>query len=226
MIRLFLIVVSALAVVLALMPAPGIAEDYIDPHWYESPIHFSAGFKFGLAFPAGDEMQDVYGTKGIPFYSIEAAWKMVHELELHAEMSYWWEQGRGVAEGGKKTNEKYKIHIAPAELGLIYRFNFVNDQIVVPYIGGGGIYSYYMEERLESSWKRRGGKWGVAGKAGLMLLLDNAEKKASGALEREWKINNTYLIYSFKYSYLNNFDEKAGLDLSNQMHTLGVLFEF
>ena len=83
-----------------------------------------------------------------------------------------------------------------------------------------------MEERIDSSWKTRGGKWGVAGKGGLMLLLDKAEKRASGAMEREWGVNNTYLFYAYKYTYLNNFDENKGLDLTNNQHNLGVLFEF
>lgn len=226
MIRGLLIAFAVCALCLALLPTQSIAEDYIDPHWTESPINFSAGFKFGMAFPSSEEMEDVYGTKGIPYYSLEGGWKMVHELELQAEIGYFWDQGRGVAADGKKTNEKYKIHIVPAELGLVYRFNFVYDQIVVPFLGASGIYSYFLEERLESSWKQRGTKYGVAGKGGLMILLDNAEKRASGSLERDWKINNTYLVYSYKYSYLNDFDEDKGLDLTYHLHSFGVLFEF
>lgn len=226
MIRGVLMALVACAVLLFLAPAPTSAEEFVDPHWTESPINFTAGFKFGLTFPSSEDMEDVYGTKGIPYYGLEAGWKMVHELELHAEIAYWWEQGRGIAFSGKKTNEKYKIHVVPAELGLLYRFNFVYDQIVVPFLGASGIYSYFMEERLESSWKQRGTKYGVAGKGGLMLLLDGLEKRASGSLENAWKINSTYLVYTFKYSYLNSFDDNKGLDLTNQTHTLGVLFEF
>lgn len=214
------------AVVWLLVPAIAVAEDFVDPHWDESPINFTAGFKFGLGFMMDEDFQDVYGEKGIPFYSLEAGWKMVHHLELHAEMAYWWDQGRGIAESGKQTNEKYKLHMAPAELGLLYRFNYTYDQIVVPYLGGSGVYSYYLEERLESSWKKRGGIYGAAAKGGLMLLLDKAETLASSKMERDFGINNTYLVYNFKYMILNNFEEEKGLDLSNHIHTLGVIFEF
>jgi hypothetical protein len=116
--------------------------------------------------------------------------------------------------------------MAPVEVGLLYRFNFVYDQPVVPYLGVAGVYSYFLEERLDSSWKKRGGVWGVAGNGGFMILLDKAEKRAAGLMERDSGINSTYLIYNFKYSLLNDFDETSGLDLTNQQHTIGVLLEF
>ena len=220
------IALALLPVLLLLFPIMAGAEEFVDPHWDESPINFTAGFKFGIGFFLSDDTMDVYGEKGVPFYGVEAGWKMVHELELHAEMGYWWDQGRGIASDGSRTNEKYKLHMAPAELGLIYRFNFVYDQIIVPYIGASGIYSYFLEERLESSWKTRGALWGVAGKAGLMILLDSAEKLASSKMEGDWGINSTYLVYNFKYNYLNDFDDRKGIDLSSHIHTLGILFEF
>lgn len=212
-------------VVAFLLPTFAFAEEFNDPHWTESPINFSAGFKFGMAFPTDSIIKDVYGDKGVPYYSIEAGWKIVHELELHWEWAYWWDEGSGRTLGGDKVSEKYKLHLSPMELGLTYRFNFVQDQIIVPYIGCAGVGSYWMEERLDSSWKDRGIKWGVAGSGGLMVLLDGAQKRASGAMERDWKVNNTYFFYNFKYSYLNSFNDK-GMDLTNTQHTLGVLFEF
>ncbi len=219
-------IVLVLLPILLFPPSMALGEEFVDPHWEESPINFTAGMKFGAGFFIAGEVMDVYGEKGVPFYSFEAGWKIVHELELQGEIGYWWDQGRGVASDGKQTNEKYKLHMAPAELGFAYRFNFVYDQIVVPYIGASGIYSYFLEERLDSSWKKRGAIWGAAGKAGLMILLDNAEKHASSKLEGDWGINSTYLIYNFKYNYLNDFNEDKGLDLSSHVHTLGFLFEF
>ncbi len=224
--RYFRIVPTILVAVVLLGALPASSEEFVDPHWSEGPINFSAGFHFGLGFFNDDDVKDVYGEKAVPYYALEVGWKMVHEFELHAELAYWWDQGRGIANDGTKTNEKYKLHMAPAELGLLYRFNFVYDQIIVPYIGASGVYSYFLEERLESSWKKRGAKYGIAGKAGLMILLDNAEKRASGHLERNWGINNTYLVYHFKYVILNDFEEDKGLDLSNMQHTFGITFEF
>jgi hypothetical protein len=221
-----LLFAALIALVAIAFAAPAFAEEFVDPHWMESPINFSAGFKFGMGFPSTDEFKSVYGEKAIPTYGIEAGWKMVHELELHGELTYWWDQGRGITTDDKQTNEKYKMHMAPAELGLIYRFNFVYDQILVPYIGVSGVYSYYLEEKLDSSWKKRGGIWGAAGKAGLMILLDGVEKRASGGLERDWGINSTYLVYHAKYTMLNNFDDQEGLDLTNWQHNFGILWEF
>ncbi len=198
-----------------------------DPHWYETPRNFEFGFNFGLVIPFDQDIQDVYGDKGDAIYTLQAGWRMVHELTLHAEMSYYFFEGNGVSTTGKSTSEKYKLHVAPAELGLAYRFAFVPDQIVVPFIGAAGSYTYWFEERLDSSVKNRGLLGGLTGQAGLMFLLDDIEPRTSGRLEGEWGINNTYFFYQFKYFWLNDFgDDTKKLDLSAQGHTLGVLFQF
>ncbi len=199
----------------------------VDPHWIESPRNFSAGFNVGMIFPQDKDYEDVYGKKGVAIYTLQSGWRIVHELEIHLEGSYAWAGGRGVSPDGSKTQEKFKLHMAPAELGLLYRFAFVPDQVIVPYIGGNGIYAYWMEEKLDSSYKNRGLLAGAGGQAGLAFLLDNVEKRSSGRLESGWGINNTYFFYQFKYYWLNDFGKKSNtLDLSSQIHTLGVLFQF
>ena len=198
-----------------------------DLHWNESPMYGTAGFNVGLMYFTSDDYEDIYGSSGITFYNLTAGWKIVHHLELTGDIGYGFAEGRGVSPlDSGKTAEKFKLHIAPAALGLLYRFNFWLDQVVVPYVGGSGVASYWFEEKLDSSWKRRSYNYGVMGFGGLMFLLDGLEKRASGAMEAEWGINNTYLFYEFRYTSLNNFDAEDIIDLSSSLHTLGILFEF
>jgi len=199
-----------------------------DPHWFDSPRNFSAGFLVGMIFPWKEEIVDVYGSKGDAIYTLQAGWRMIHELELHAEGSYTFFEGNGVSPSGSKTKEKYKIHIAPAEIGLMFRFNFFLDQIVVPFAGGHYVYTYWFEEKLDSSDKNRGLLAGWSAQGGLMFLLDNVEKRASGRLESEWGINNTYFVYQYKYMAIDDFgqNEDETIDLTSQVHTLGILFQF
>lgn len=225
--------IGSICLLLLFLPAAGslAADDDSmsrqDIHWQESPVWGSWGFNIGMMFFTADDYQKVYGDKGIAFYNMNAGVKLVHELELIGSLGYGFAEGRGVSPADdSKTSEKYKLHIAPAGLGLLYRFNFVLDQPVVPYLGGQGLASYWFEEKLDSSWKRRSYNYGAAGIGGLMFLLDNLEKRASGALESEWGINNTYLFYEFRYSYLSNFDSEDIVDLSSHFHSLGLMFEF
>ncbi|MDP8222959.1 MAG: MXAN_2562 family outer membrane beta-barrel protein [Candidatus Lernaella stagnicola] len=198
-----------------------------DRHWQESPFWGTFGFNIGMLFFDDDGYADVYGEKGVAFYQMAASWKIVHHLELVGNISYGFAEGHGISpQDQSKTAEKYKLHIAPGGLGLLYRFNFGLDQPVVPYAGASGVLSYWFEEKLDSSWKRRSYNYGAQAYGGLMFLLDNLEKRASGALEAEWGINNTYLFYEFRYTNLDNFGEENIVDLSSQFHSLGILFEF
>jgi hypothetical protein len=198
-----------------------------DRHWNESPMYGTWEFNAGLMLFTDDGYKDVYGDKGIAFYHMSVSYKLIHHLELVANLGYGFAEGNGISPADKsKTAEKYKLHIAPGGLGLQYRFNFAYDQPVVPYVGAAGIASYWFEERLDSSWKNRSYNYGAQGFAGLMFLLDNIEKRASGALEAEWGINNSYLFYEFRYTNLDNFGEEDVVDLSSQLHSLGILFEF
>ncbi|MCB1153343.1 MAG: hypothetical protein H6684_07195 [Deltaproteobacteria bacterium] len=205
-------------------------EKYIehDPHWFESPRNFSTGFNIGLAFPESNDIKDVYGEKGDVLYVLQGGWRFWHEFELHAELGYVWFQGRGLDSNGDKTSEKFKIHIAPADLHLLYRLQYWYDQPIVPFVGAGGSAVYWFEEQLDSSNKERGINTGYSAQAGVMFLLDKLEKRASGRLERDYGINNTYFFYQFKYAGLDDFggDKDKTLDLSYMSHTFGVLFQF
>jgi hypothetical protein len=227
--RGYALIIPAVLVLLCL-PALSAAQELPqnDPHWFESPRNFSGGFNVGMIFPTSSDVQDVYGTKGAAIYFLQGGWRMVHELELHGAAAYSFFEGNGVGINGDKTKEKYKLHLAPAELGLVYRFNFVPDQPVVPFIGAHGLMTYWIEEKVHASGKNRGLQYGASGQAGLMFLLDKIEEKASGRLEAEWGINNTYFFYQYDYFANDDFggDKDKTLDLSSQIHTLGVLFQF
>ena len=223
------LIAPVLILIFALSTASAFAQQrpQDDPHWLESPRHFSAGFDVGMMFPLDEDFQDIYGKKGDAIYTLRGGWRIFHELEINGSLSYAWFEGRGLSAEGKKTHEKFKMHMAPAELGLVYRFAFVPDQVIVPYIGAMGLYGYWFEEKLDSSTKNRGLNAGVGAQAGLMILLDNAEKRSAGRLESGWGINNTYLCYNFRYHKLDDFkDTDEVVDLSAHIHTIGILFQF
>jgi len=198
-----------------------------DLHWNESPLYGTWQFNGGLMLLSDEDYQDVYGNSGIAFYHMQGSYKLIDDFELVGNIGYGFAEGNGISpQDQSRTAEKFKLHLAPVGLGLLYRFNFVLDQPVVPYVGGAGIASYWMEEKLDSSWKRKSYNYGAQGYAGVMFLLDNLEKRASGLLESEWGINNSYLFYEYRYTSLDNFGDEDIVDLSSQFHSLGILLEF
>lgn len=209
------------------IPAAGQETERQDRHWGESPLYGTGSFNAGLLFLSDQDYQDIYGDNGIAYYQLQGSFKLIDDLELVAGLGYGFAEGRGISPQDKtRTAEKYKLHLAPGGLGLLYRFNFVLDQPIVPYVGGSGILSYWMEEKIDSSWKRKSYNYGAQGFGGVMFLLDNIEKRASGALEAGWGINNTYLFYEYRYTSLDNFGDEDIVDLSSQFHSAGILFEF
>lgn len=221
------IAIAAVVLSMLLLAGPVYAQEGQDLHWEESPMWGTWSFNAGIMFFTEDDYQDIYGDRGMVFYNMNTSLKLIHELELIGSMGYGFAEGRGISPTTReKTNEWYKLHIAPAGLGLVYRFNFVLDQPLVPYVGGSGILSYWFEEKRDSGWKRRGYNWGAYGNAGLMLLLDNLERRASGSLESAWGINNTYLFYEYRYTSLDDFGQDEVVNLSSHFHSLGLAFEF
>lgn len=191
----------------------------------EQEPHFSAGIKVGMHWFIDDTVKDVYGNTGTMFFAGSFGWKIVDDFELDAELGYATTYGRGMAPNGGKTDQHYRLDEGPAQLGFLYRFNFVPEQIIVPYIGAGGNYEYYFEARVKNAWHKAGGKFGYHGRAGLQLLLDGIEKRASANMQTQYSIENTYFVYEFQYNNTDGFGAE-GIDLSNYSHTLGILLEF
>ncbi len=188
--------------------------------------HASFGFFGGAHIMASEEWEEVYGNTPVFYFGFSLGLKLIADLEMWGEVGYSVDEGKGVTQTGAGTAERYRIHVVPGSAGLLYRFKFFEEQLVVPFVGGAVNYYYFYEGRLESSEKVDGGKWGYSGEAGLQLLLDQADRRASNAMKSEYGIDNTYLFYEFRYTVVDDWGEEEGLDLSSQMHMLGLLFEF
>ena len=139
----------------------------------DSPVRFSTSIRVGFMIPEIEEYSKVYEDDYMFVYGLSVGWKMVKDLELVGEAGYGLKDGKGVTEEGERTGEKYRLHVAPALLDILYRLKFYEDQPVVPYLGGGANYAYFYESREEESDTNvHGGKWGYNGLAGLEILLD------------------------------------------------------
>jgi len=205
-----------------------IAEAYAVEKAQEEVVkpHASFGFMAGAHLMADENWKEVYGDTPVFYFGLSLSLKLIADLELWGEVGYSVDEGKGVTQTGGSTAEKYRIHVVPGSAGLLYRLKFFEDQLVVPFLGGAANYYYFYESRMESSDKIDGGKWGYCGLGGLQLLLDKADRRASNAMKTEYGIDNTYLFYEFRYTVIDDWGEEEGMDLSSQMHMLGLLFEF
>lgn len=188
--------------------------------------HASFSFFAGAHLMRDENWEKVYGNAPIFYFGFTAGLKLIADLELWGEIGYSVDEGSGITSQGQSTSEKFRIHLVPASLGLLYRLKFFENQLIVPFLGGAANLYYFYEGRLESSEKVDGGKWGYSGFGGLQLLLDNADPRAAASMKSEFGIDNTYLFYEFRYSSVNDWGEEEGMDFSSLLHIGGLLFEF
>lgn len=229
----------ALTLILILIPSIAIAQEgEKDQPASQQPLveekqevkvvkpHASFGFFGGAHVMRDKNWEKVYDNAPVLFFGFSIGYKLVADLEIWGELGYSVDEGKGITPEGEQTAERFRMHIVPSSLGLLYRLKFFEDQLVVPFLGGAVHYYYFYEGRVESDEKVDGGKWGYSGFAGLQLLLDNADPRASASMKTEYGIDNTYLFYEFRYTVVDDWGQKEGLDLSSMIHTGGLLFEF
>ncbi|MDP8257142.1 MAG: MXAN_2562 family outer membrane beta-barrel protein [Candidatus Alcyoniella australis] len=219
----------ALIVLAALISSPALAQQ-LDYELSESSQHFTLGLRVGAMFIIADEFKDIYGEEPLMAYGLSFGYKLVHHLEVIGEAGYANDRGTGVDPSGNKTGEDYRLHFAPASLGLLYRFDFAHEQVVVPYIGAGGDGAFYYEERIEGGDRTDGGVYGWHGVAGVQFLMDPLDRRAADNLEGDWGINDVYFVIEGRYAALDDFgknqEQGKGNDLTHWFVSGGLMFQF
>jgi len=122
---------------------------------------------------------------------------------------------------GTASSDSFNLLTIPMETNAVMRFDFVENQVVVPYVKGGADYVYFRED--VKGTVTSGLKTGLHGQGGLQFLIEGIDTDAS--LESDYGINDIYFVIDAKYSWINSFG-KTGLDLSGMTYSAGILFEF
>jgi hypothetical protein len=110
----------------------------------------------------------------------------------------------------------------PNNVGVVYRMQFWDRQLFVPYGEGGGIAWTFAELRDDNKNPKFGGALGAYFAAGLAVNLTYFDKVAALQLDREYGINRVYL--TAEYRPIISLSEKY--DFSSDMIDAGFLMEF
>ena len=145
----------------------------------------------------------------------------------------------GLGLGYMRGNEpNYYYYNIPIEVSINIRFKFSPQQFIVPYIGGGGDYSYFKQkgefipdpndpEPVTIHINRKG----YHANAGFQFLLNRLSPKASREFDKKFGINATYLTFEARYTDLKWVDDFRAMepdetDMSGWFYYMGLLFEF
>ncbi|MDD5223559.1 MAG: MXAN_2562 family outer membrane beta-barrel protein [bacterium] len=125
----------------------------------------------------------------------------------------------------RASAETTEFQIAPVGLNLTYRLAYFKNQFLVPY-GRAGLDLYAFRERKEGNTTISGYRTGYHFAFGGAFLLDWLSPESGVNLDLDWGINNTYLIFEYRYSHVNDFNKKQDFDFSTETWFGGIMFEY
>jgi len=125
----------------------------------------------------------------------------------------------------KTSAESTEFQIAPIGLNLTYRLVYFENQFLVPY-GRAGMDIYLFRELKEGDTAISGYRTGYHYAFGGAFLLDWMSPGSAVNMDLEWGINNTYLIFEYRYSHINDFNKKHDFDFSTETWFGGIMFEY
>lgn len=185
------------------------------------PPHWSFEIKGGRFEPELDDWQRFFGDDTTSELGVALAYKLKRWLEVGLEADYIHDKGVGQLPLNNTTGGSVTYNLFPANVYVLVRGVFHENQRFVPYIGGGFTRAFY-QEKIRNQTTRRGDTNGEHVRAGLQILLDWIDPDGASSLGGELGINNTYLILEVKKFSA----EVDGIELGGKSATIGFLFEF
>ena len=120
------------------------------------------------------------------------------------------------------TGESIKVNTIGGEASLIYRADFWDHQLLVPFGKVGMDFDYVVMSRPDGSTSNQGSYQGIQYGGGLQLNLYLFERKNATLLDRKFGINETFFIFE----YVKTTGAKAGgLNLAHDELRFGLRFE-
>ncbi len=190
---------------------------------WQSPRHFGLDLQFApVRYPnlALDSVGTIGGNLGngarlnFEWMFFQLAGKAALGIGLHFSAI-----PAAVNAGG----ETIVINALGGEVGLTYRADFIDHQILVPFARFGIDVDYVVQSRENGSTASQGTYQGTLYGGGLELCLFFLERRNARLLDRKFGINETFIVFE----YLKTANAKTGNapDLSHDEFRIGLRFE-
>ncbi|MEK6772499.1 MAG: hypothetical protein AABY64_01045 [Bdellovibrionota bacterium] len=171
--------------------------------------------------------QDIYKESAPAFFLYDYEWapfERFRQLGIQVGTGLLFTQGNGILLSSTilEAKEKYTFIAIPLNLGLIFRFEFMSRQWVVPYASGGGTYFGLVETRDDGKDNKVIGSPAAYAAGGLLLNLSAFDKRTAFVFDREYGINNLWLAAEFRV--FQSFSED--LDMSSNVINMGVTVDY
>lgn len=178
--------------------------------------------KGGRFTPDLAQWSDYYGSDYTEHLAFSLSWKLLRMLEVGMEGQRMRAVGVGVLPLNGVSGERVAYQLYPLQIGATFRAIFHEEQLVVPYLGGGWARVYYDIE-IAGQDDTKGSVDGQFLRAGLQILLDPLDRSDAANL-RLYGIDNTY--WFIEAEQLTARDKTADVDIGGESWLTGLLFEF
>ena len=189
--------------------------------------HWSLELKGGAFFPGTTDWSKFYGSSYTGEYGAALSYKVLRQVELGLEGSYSTASGKGQQPihglvAGSVTNEH-----APLDVFVLARGVFNENQLLVPYAGGGYTRMFYRLKVNDQGTTTQGSVNGFHARGGVQLLLDGLDSEAAENLYKDTGIYHTYFFIESKYTRAMADTVTAGsVNIGGTSYLGGFLFEF
>lgn len=196
----------------------------------------AGGVRFGIMAPPniknasnGLSFKDIYGAAEIPALLFEYEYPLtraIGRIGIKGESGFIATSAKGrfknPARAGEIPEERFSFLMVPLQATVIYRFQFADNQWVVPFVEGGGGYYGIVELRDDSKSPKFGGAPVTVAAGGVNILLDWLDRQAVRQLDADYGINHVWL--SLQYRQIIGL--KEDLEVSSNLITAGFTFDF
>ena len=209
-----------LAVVLLLLPSVAAAAERWDrPHW-------SLELKGGAFFPATENWSKFYGSSYLEQFGGALSYKVIRQLELGIAGTYGWATGKGVQPSHGVAAGETDYQQAPLDLFILARGVFDENQLLVPYAGGGYTRMFY-RVGVKGQSSTEGSVNGYHARAGLQFLLDRLEPESAENLYNDYGLQHTYFFVEGKYTRaIADTVPSGSVNIGGTSALAGLLVEF
>jgi len=198
-------------------------------------IRFGPYVPENLEAPAGagavSTFDDNYDQTDTPAILLDWEWQLwkspIGKFGLAAGGGVYVAQGNGHFAGTNNVNagltpkEIFTLIVMPFSAGAVYRMQFWDRQLFVPYGAGGGMLFGVSEFRDDNKPPKWGGAYGLYYAAGVAMSLSYFDAISKIQLDMEYGINAVYLTAEYR-----RIVGLSTLDFSADMANGGFLIEY
>lgn len=188
-----------------------------------SPQLGSFEVKTGFWLPQSPTVKQLFGLCCNLITKVQGGVLFQRRFGLEGGVGVFYKPGQALGTAtGDTSQDRFWLLLIPMETNAVLRIEHETWRYVAPIFKVGADYVYFRESTAGNIIQ--GIKYGVHGVGGMQILLTHISDGLE-AMDADFGINDLFLTLEAQYQWINNFG-KQGLNLSGQLYSIGLLFEF